>query len=135
MRQLRRLTAAIVSRLNIHKLAAVFPGAGGWSGGVNLANRLSETFAVLHAPGLEGAYVNGQKYRTTNRNGVVVYDGLTPYRENHLMLDVSNTNSKTDLQGNRRNTAPYRGQSFWRRLIPTNVNLGISGRSVPMVHR
>lgn len=80
-----------------------------WSGGVNLANRLSETFAVMHAPGLEGAYVNGQKYRTTNRNGVVVYDGLTPYRENHLMLDVSNTNSETDLQGNRRNTAPYRG--------------------------
>lgn len=106
-----------------------------WSGGVNLANRLSETFAVMHAPGLEGAYVNGQKYRTTNRNGVVVYDGLMPYRENHLMLDVSNTNSETDLQGNWRNTAPYRGQSFWRRLIPTNVNLGISGHSVPMVHR
>ncbi|EJK8293319.1 fimbrial biogenesis outer membrane usher protein [Salmonella enterica subsp. enterica serovar Infantis] len=84
-------------------------GLVAWSGGVNLANRLSETFAVMHVPGLEGAYVNGQKYRTTNRNGVVVYDGLTPYRENHLMLDVSNTNSETDLQGNRRNTAPYRG--------------------------
>lgn len=84
-------------------------GLVAWSGGVNLANRLSETFAVMHAPGLEGAYVNGQKYRTTNRNGVVVYDGLTPYRENHLMLDVSNTNSETDLQGNRRSAAPYRG--------------------------
>ncbi|MBJ8400820.1 MULTISPECIES: fimbrial biogenesis outer membrane usher protein [Citrobacter] len=84
-------------------------GLVAWSGGVNLANRLSETFAVMHAPGLEGAYVNGQKYRTTDHNGVVVYDGLTPYRENHLMLDVSNTNSETDLQGNRRNVAPYRG--------------------------
>lgn len=84
-------------------------GLVAWSGGVNLANRLSETFAVMHAPGLEGAYVNGQKYRTTDYNGVVVYDGLTPYRENHLMLDVSNTNSETDLQGNRRNVAPYRG--------------------------
>lgn len=84
-------------------------GLVAWSGGVNLANRLSETFAVMHAPGLEGAYVNGQKYRTTNRNGVVVYDGLTPFRENHLTLDVSNTNSETDLQGNRRSAAPYRG--------------------------
>ncbi|MGS9121272.1 fimbria/pilus outer membrane usher protein, partial [Salmonella enterica subsp. enterica serovar Infantis] len=49
-------------------------GLVAWSGGVTLANRLSETFAVMHAPGLDGAYVNGQKYRTTNRNGVVVYD-------------------------------------------------------------
>lgn len=31
-----------------------------WSGGVNLANRLSETFAVMHAPGIKDAYVNGQ---------------------------------------------------------------------------
>lgn len=43
----------------------------------------------MNAPGIKDAYVNGQKYRTTNRNGVVVYDGMTPYRENHLMLDVA----------------------------------------------
>ncbi|XPE61997.1 fimbria/pilus outer membrane usher protein [Shigella flexneri] len=36
----------------------------------------------MNAPGIKDAYVNGQKYRTTNRNGVVVYDGMTPYREN-----------------------------------------------------
>lgn len=35
----------------------------------------------MNAPGIKDAYVNGQKYRTTNRNGVVVYDGMTPYRE------------------------------------------------------
>lgn len=80
-----------------------------WSGGVNLANRLSDTFAVMQAPGLEGAYVNGQRYRTTNRSGVVLYDMLTPYRENSLTLDVSNTDSKTELLGNRHSAAPYRG--------------------------
>lgn len=84
-------------------------GVVAWSGGVNLANRLSETFAIMQAPGLEGAYANGQKYRTTNRNGVVIYDSLTPYRENHLMLDVSQSNSETELRGNRKITAPYRG--------------------------
>lgn len=40
----------------------------------------------MNAPGIKDAYVNGQKYRTTNRNGVVVYDGMTPYRKNYLML-------------------------------------------------
>ncbi|ONG18607.1 fimbrial assembly protein, partial [Escherichia coli] len=81
----------------------------GWSGGVNLANRLSETFAVMNAPGIKDAYVNGQKYRTTNRNGVVVYDGMTPYRENHLMLDVSQSDSEAELRGNRKIAAPFRG--------------------------
>lgn len=86
--------------------------AGGivaWSGGINLANRLSETFSVLQAPGLEGAYVNGQKYRRTNGNGVVVYDALTPYRENYLTLDVSQSQSDTELEGNRKIVAPCRG--------------------------
>lgn len=80
-----------------------------WSGGVNLSNRLSDTFAIMQAPGLEGAYVNGQKYRTTNANGTVIYDNLTPYRENHLLLDVSQSDSETELRGNRKNSSPYRG--------------------------
>ena len=74
-----------------------------------MANRLSDTFAILQAPGLEGAYVNGQRYRITNHNGVVLYDTITPYRENKLMLDISNTNSETELMGNRHSTSPYRG--------------------------
>ncbi|ADO48998.1 fimbrial biogenesis outer membrane usher protein [[Enterobacter] lignolyticus] len=80
-----------------------------WSGGVNLANRLSETFAILQAPGLEDAHVNGQKHRTTNQQGTVVYDSLIPYRDNHLTLDASHSESDTELQGNRKNVAPYRG--------------------------
>lgn len=84
-------------------------GIVAWSGGVNLANRLSETLAILDAPGLEGAYVNGQKYRTTNAQGTVVYDGLSPWRENHLLLDVSNSETQTELLGNRQRVAPVRG--------------------------
>lgn len=80
-----------------------------WSGGLNLANRLTETVAILDAPGLEGAYVNGQKYRTTNRHGTVVYDNLSPYRENHLTLDVSESTTQSELIGNRKSVAPVRG--------------------------
>ncbi|WP_312950651.1 fimbrial biogenesis outer membrane usher protein [Superficieibacter sp.] len=89
--------------------ASMAGGIVAWSGGVDFANRLSETLAVAHAPGLEGAYINGQKYRTTNRKGVVIYDSLAPYRENHLTLDISASGSETELRGNRRSTAPYRG--------------------------
>lgn len=63
----------------------------------------------MNAPGIKDAYVNGQKYRTTNRNGVVVYDGMTPYRENYLMLDVSQSDSEAELRGNWKIAAPYRG--------------------------
>ncbi|MCG2995324.1 fimbria/pilus outer membrane usher protein, partial [Escherichia coli] len=74
--------------------AIVSGGIVDWSGGVNLANRLSVTFAVMNAPGIKDAYVDGQKYRTTNRNGVGVYDGMTPYRESYLVLDVSQSDSE-----------------------------------------
>ena len=88
---------------------SVSGGVVAWSGGVNLASRLSETFSILQAPGLEGAYVNGQKYRRTNAKGQVIYDTLTPYRENYLTLDISQSQSETELQGNRKTVAPYRG--------------------------
>lgn len=101
-----------------------------------LANRwLSETFAVMHALGMEGAYVNGQKYHTTNRDGVVVYDGLTPYRENHLTEDVSNTNSKPICKGTAASTAPYCGVVVLAGLILTNVSHGIFVRCALMPHR
>lgn len=45
--------AVIVSRVLIDRLEPVFQGHCRWSGGVNLANRLSETFAVMNAPELK----------------------------------------------------------------------------------
>ncbi|MCV5282241.1 fimbria/pilus outer membrane usher protein, partial [Escherichia coli] len=80
-----------------------------WSGGINITNQLSDTFAILDAPGLEGAHINGQKYNRTNSKGQVVYDPIIPHRENHLVLDIANSESETELQGNRQIIAPYRG--------------------------
>lgn len=88
---------------------SVSGGVVAWSDGVNFANRLSDTFAIVEAPGLEGAYINGQKYRMTNAKGMLLYDGLSAYRENRLTLDISSTHSETELQGNRKSVAPYRG--------------------------
>ncbi|HDU2481241.1 TPA: fimbrial biogenesis outer membrane usher protein [Klebsiella aerogenes] len=84
-------------------------GVVAWSGGINFANQLSETFAIIQAPSLENAYVNGQKYRTTNAQGTVIFDHVLPYRESSLLLNTANTQSKTELIGNRKAVAPYRG--------------------------
>ncbi|EFV7688322.1 fimbria/pilus outer membrane usher protein [Shigella boydii] len=80
-----------------------------WPGGINITNQLSDTFAILDAPRLEGAHINGQKYNRTNSKGQVVYDLIIPHRENHLVLDIANSESETELQGNRQIIAPYRG--------------------------
>lgn len=53
--------------------------------------------------------MQGHRYLTTNSKGYAVYDSLTPYRENMLMLDLSDTNSDVALLGNRKGTVPYRG--------------------------
>lgn len=34
---------------------------------------------------------------------------MIPHRENHLVLDTANSESETELQGNRQIIAPYRG--------------------------
>lgn len=80
----------------------------------------------MNAPGIKDAYVNGQKYRTTNRNGVVVYDGMTPYRENYLMLDVSQSDSEAELRGNRKNCRPLiAARLYWLILIPISASHGL----------
>ncbi|HEB0853737.1 fimbrial biogenesis outer membrane usher protein [Citrobacter werkmanii] len=84
-------------------------GIVAWSDGVALTPRLSDTFAIIKAPGLQGAAVQGQRYLTTDSKGYAVYDSLTPYRENMLMLDLSDSNSDVTLLGNHKGTVPYRG--------------------------
>lgn len=84
-------------------------GIVAWSDGVALTPRLSDTFAIIKAPGLKGAAVQGQRYLTTDSKGYAVYDSLTPYRENMLMLDLSDSNSDVTLLGNHKGTVPYRG--------------------------
>lgn len=89
--------------------ASMQGGIVAWSGGIELSNQLSDTFAIVRAPGLKGAAVQGHRYLTTDNQGKAIYSGLTPYRENSLTLDLSHTDSDVSLLGNRRSLAPYRG--------------------------
>lgn len=57
----------------------------------------------------EGAAVQGRPYLRTNAKGYAVFEALTPYRQNFISLDVSESESDVALLGNRKVTVPYRG--------------------------
>ncbi|HFZ8994132.1 TPA: fimbrial biogenesis outer membrane usher protein [Citrobacter freundii] len=84
-------------------------GLMAWSDGIHLAPQLNDTMAIIKAPNLEGATVQGRNYLRTNAEGYSVYEALTPYRQNFISLDVSDTESQVGLRGNRQVTVPYRG--------------------------
>ncbi|WP_313573104.1 fimbrial biogenesis outer membrane usher protein [Pseudescherichia sp.] len=84
-------------------------GVVAWGGGVDFTHSLTETFAIIDAPGLEGAAVQGNRHNTTSSKGKAIYSGLTPYSENTLLLDTSHTESDVALNGNRKGVVPYRG--------------------------
>ncbi|MES0265686.1 fimbrial biogenesis outer membrane usher protein [Citrobacter sedlakii] len=84
-------------------------GLVAWSDGVHLAPRLNDTIAIIKAPHLNDATVQGRSYLRTNAKGYAVYEALTPYRQNFISLDVSDTDSEVALVGNRKVTVPYRG--------------------------
>ncbi len=104
-----------------------------WPGGINITNQLSDTFAILDAPGLEGAHINGQKYNRTNSKGQVVYNLIIPHRENHLVLDIANSESETELQGNGQLLHLTVEQFLMCSLQLTNVSPGVCRHCVPMV--
>lgn len=63
----------------------------------------------------------------------VVYDLMIPHRENHLVLDTANSESETELQGNRQIIAPYRGAVSYVQFTTDQRKPGIYRHCVPMV--
>lgn len=48
---------------------------------------------------------------------------MTPYRENHLMLDVSQSDSEAELRGNRKLPPLIAARLYWLILIPISASL------------
>ena len=80
------------------------------AGGVNFTSRTGETFAIIHAPGAEGAGLRGRD-RTVrlNRNGYGVTSAMTPYRLNTLELDAEGTSTDVEIKNTVSTVAPYDG--------------------------
>ncbi|WP_354690285.1 fimbria/pilus outer membrane usher protein [Phytobacter sp. RSE-02] len=70
---------------------------------------LGETFALVKAPGAEGAKVSGSQGATVNSRGFALVPSLTPYRYNTISLDGTGMDSQAELQESQRRIAPMAG--------------------------
>lgn len=90
-------TAGVRGAVVVHRHGVV---AGPWVG---------DTFALIEAPGAEGARVSGGQGATVNSGGYALVPSLTPYRYNTVSLDGSEMNTQTELQESQRRIAPLAG--------------------------
>ncbi|HGM5492590.1 TPA: fimbria/pilus outer membrane usher protein [Serratia fonticola] len=79
------------------------------SGGVTLGPYIGDTFALVEAPGAQGAEVmNGQGARV-DRFGYALVPSLVPYQYNSVALNPQGMNSKAELEEGQQRVAPYAG--------------------------
>ncbi|MBB1201530.1 fimbrial biogenesis outer membrane usher protein [Enterobacteriaceae bacterium 89] len=79
------------------------------SGGVVAGPWVGDTFALVEAPGAEGAKVGGAQGATVNAKGYALVSSLTPYRYNTVTLDGSEMGAHAELQESQRRIAPMAG--------------------------
>lgn len=79
------------------------------SGGVTAGPYASDTFALIHAEGAEGAVVRNGQGAVIDRFGYAILPSLTPYRENSVSLDTLNMRADTELNGGSQRVVPYAG--------------------------
>lgn len=78
-------------------------------GGITAGPYASDTFALIHAPGAQGAVVNNGQGATIDRFGYAILPSLTPYRYNDISLDSKNISDDVELQGGSQRVVPYAG--------------------------
>ena len=72
-------------------------GAALHSGGVTWAPQISDTMALVHAPGAEGARVNGDYGPKVDRHGYAIVSNLQAYRVNEIYLDPRGISQDVEL--------------------------------------
>ncbi|WP_380181130.1 fimbria/pilus outer membrane usher protein [Kalamiella sp. sgz302252] len=77
-----------------------------WRGGVLASGASGDTFAILDAPGITGATVNGNSSVKTNSSGRVLVASVAPYRINRFRLAEGENG---ELLGNTAQVAPWAG--------------------------
>lgn len=78
-------------------------------GGVTAAQSLGESFAVVQAPGAEGAVVEGSNGVRVNKDGYAVLPSLMPYRQNEITLDPKGMSTDVELEESSQLDAPRAG--------------------------
>jgi outer membrane usher protein len=78
-------------------------------GGVTLTPYNSDTMAIVHAKGAEGATVSGYPGVQVDRWGNAVVPYLNPYQMNEISIDPKGTASDIELENTTQKVAPYSG--------------------------
>ncbi|MFV1845327.1 fimbria/pilus outer membrane usher protein [Stenotrophomonas maltophilia] len=86
--------------------------------GVAFSQRLGDTVALLHVPGVANAAVGHQRGIRTNKNGFAVVPYLSPYRLNEVSVDPKGLPMDVELKAGSVSTAPTAG-AVVKLVIPT----------------
>ncbi|EKH7945825.1 fimbria/pilus outer membrane usher protein, partial [Salmonella enterica] len=69
----------------------------------------SDTFALIHADGAQGAIVQNGQGAVVDRFGYAILPSLSPYRVNNVTLDTRKMRSDAELTGGSQQIVPYAG--------------------------
>lgn len=83
-------------------------------GGITLAPSLSETIAIVAAPGAKGARVGS--FGQVDGRGYAVVNSLRPYRRNSVIVDPTTAEALIELDTNRLDATPRAGAVAWLRF-------------------
>lgn len=79
------------------------------SGGITAGPYASETFAIIHAEGAQGATVNNGQGAVIDRFGYAIMPSLAPYNNNTVSIDSRHMSANADLIGGSERIVPYAG--------------------------
>ena len=108
-----------------------------YRGGLLTSSQLGDTFAIIDAPGAQGATLGGDGTRTTNTAGKALVPYLSPYRKNRIQLDTTHMKEGVELKGNIQEVVPYAGSVTYVRfdtdqrrqfMLPARA---VNGRPLP----
>ena len=78
-------------------------------GGVTAGPYTSDTFALIHADGAQGASVRNGQGAVIDHFGYAILPSLTPYQANTVSLDTRYMNADAELSGGSQRVVPYAG--------------------------
>jgi outer membrane usher protein len=78
-------------------------------GGLTFGPYTSETFALIHAEGAQGAVVQNGQGAVIDSFGYAIMPSLSPYRSNNVSLDSRTMTNDAELTGGSQRVVPYAG--------------------------
>lgn len=82
------------------------------AGGITFGRYLSDTFALIEAPGAQGAKVFNSQDSRINRSGYALLPALTPYQYNSVILSPEGMSNQVELASAQQRVSPYAGAAI-----------------------